>query len=156
MSLGLYMVKLGLGKHVAEIPVENVHRQLKLLYVLYICYDLSVTLPKTSVLFFYMRIFGTQNKPFKYALWITHFLVLFWFLFSLLFAVFQCNPVRKQFEPDLPGHCVAITTLWLSGAIPSVIVDFVLLVLPLPMLWRLKMKRSSRILIMAVFASGYW
>ena len=156
LSLGLYMVRLGLGKHFTEIPPENVHKQLKALYGLYICYDFGIALPKTSAAFFYMRIFGTQTKSFKYALWITHFLILLWFLFSLLFGVFQCNPVRKHFEPELPGHCVPTSTLWLSGAIPSVIIDFLLLVLPLPMLWRLKMKMSRRILIMMVFVSGYW
>ncbi|CAL8578613.1 hypothetical protein XPA_004382 [Xanthoria parietina] len=154
-SIVCYMISLGLGKHIANIPPANTTEQLKVLYACYILYDTSISLPKTSVLLFYARIFGTQAKPFKYALYCTHFLVAGWLLSISMLGVFLCDPVEKYWNQLLPGHCHPNSALWLGTAIPSVGIDLILLLLPLPMLWRLQMDRSRRILIMTVFAFGY-
>ena len=150
------MVTLGLGEHVTNIPPSKQIEQLNALYACYVIYDMSISLPKMSALLFYARIFGTQAKLFKHALWITHFLVVGWFISAVLIGVLLCNPVEKQCKPTIPGHCHPNTVLWLTSAIPSVIIDLILLLLPLPLLWRLQMKKSHRILIMTVFACGYW
>lgn len=149
------MITLGLGKHVIDISPGNLVKQLKALYVCYIIYDTSISLPKFSVLLFYARIFGTQKKPFKYLLWFTHFLVFSWLVSVALLGVLLCSPIEKQWKPSTPGHCHPNTVLWLSSAIPSVGIDLILLLLPLPMLWRLQMAKSRKILIMTVFACGY-
>ncbi|KAL8949409.1 MAG: hypothetical protein Q9222_004478 [Ikaeria aurantiellina] len=155
ISLVLYMISLGLGRHVTEIPQSKTLEQLKVLYACYILYDTSITFPKISALLFYARIFGTQNKAFRYMLWLTHFLVIGWLLSIMMLGVFLCDPVEKQWKPYLDGHCKPNSALWLGSAIPSVVIDLILLLLPLPMLWRLQMKKQRRILIMTVFAFGY-
>ncbi|KAL9640598.1 MAG: hypothetical protein Q9204_000654 [Flavoplaca sp. TL-2023a] len=155
ISIVCYMISLGLGKHIDDIPLSNTTEQLKVLYACYILYDTSISLPKTSVLLFYARIFGTQAKLFKYAMYFTHFLVVGWLLSISMLGVFLCDPVEKYWNRLLPGHCHPNSALWLGSAIPSVGIDLILLLLPLPMLWRLQMSKNRRILIMSVFAFGY-
>ena len=149
------MIALGFGRHESSIPIGYELEQLRVLFGLYIFYNLCITLPKISVLLFYARALGTRVKLFKYALWFTHFLVIGCFIAMGFFTIFLCNPVEKQWQPSIPGRCHSITDLWLSSTISSVVIDLILLLLPLPMLWRLQMKRPKRILIMAVFAFGY-
>ena len=40
--------------------------------------------------------------------------------------------------------------------IPNIFVDLLILVLPLPMLWRLQMDMKKKILLTANFMLGYW
>lgn len=150
------MITLGLGKHIQTITPNSEIEQLRALYACYIVYDISISLPKMSALLFYARVFTTQEKRFKYALWFTHFLVIGWVVSVALLGVFLCDPVEKQWKPTIAGHCHPNTVLWLTSAIPSVVIDLILLILPLPMLWQLQMKLSRKILIMAVFVCGYW
>lgn len=150
------MTTLGLGKHVNNLSPNDEIEQLKALYACYIIYDISISLPKMSALLFYARVFGTQEKLFKHALSVTHLLVGGWLVSVAVLGVLLCDPVEKQWKPTTPGHCHPNTVLWLASAIPSVVIDLILLLLPLPMLWRLQMKKFRRILIMTVFACGYW
>lgn len=155
-SMLIYMITLGLGRPGSSIPIDHTLMQLRVLFGLYFIYDTSITLPKISVLLFYARVLGTRVNLFKYALWFTHCLVIGCFAAMGFVTIFLCNPVEKQWQPSIPGRCHSIIDSWLSSAILSVVIDLILLLLPLPMLWRLQMKRSRRILIMAVFACGYW
>lgn len=150
------MITLGFGRRGSSMPKSLDLKQLRILFGLHFTYNLSLTLPKTSVLLFYARVLGTRIKLFKYALWCTHSLVIGWFIAMGLLNTLICDPIEKQWRPSVPGHCHSITVLWLSSSMSSVVIDLILLLLPLPMLWRLQMKRSRRILIMAVFACGYW
>ena len=150
------MITRGLGKHVNTISPDDEVEQLKALFVCYNIYDISISLPKISALLFYARVFGTQNKLFKYALLVTHSLVVGWLISTVMVGVWLCDPVKKQWKPTTPGHCHPNAVLWLASAIPSVIIDLILLLLPLPMLWQLQMRKSRKILIMTVFVCGYW
>ena len=150
------MITLGFGRRGSSIPIGYELEQLKVLFGLYFIYHLSLTLPKISVLLFYARALGTKVKTFKYALWVTHCLVIGWFFAMGFFTIFLCDPVEKQWRPSLPGGCHSITELWLACTISSVVIDLILLLLPLPILWQLQMKRSRKMLLMAVFACGYW
>jgi hypothetical protein len=151
----LHLISVGLGKHVNELSTDRLLLGLKLQFCIYFVYNLSITLTKTSVLFFYARIFSTQSRPFKWALWISQGLVWGWFVAICLVTVFMCNPVNKQWIPSVEGTCRPIGDLWLGSAIPSVIIDVIILVLPLPLIWKLRLKKSRKILVSGVFVCGY-
>ncbi|KAL6717590.1 hypothetical protein ACLMJK_005505 [Lecanora helva] len=153
--LVIYMTSRGLGHHIYDLEPQNAVDQLKALYACYIIYDISITLPKISALLFYARVFGTQNKLFNYACWVTHGLAVAWLLAISMIGVFLCDPIKKQWEPTTPGHCHPNTLLWITSAVPSVVIDLILLLLPLPMLWKLQMRTSRKTMIMTVFACGY-
>ena len=155
-ALVIHMIVLGLGKHFDSVLQSSEIDQMKALYAAAIVYNISITLPKVSVLLFYARVFTTQSKPFKYALWCSHFLVASWLISITSVTVFGCNPIKKIWLLTTPGHCHPNSVLWLVNAISSVVIDLILLLLPLPTLWHLQMKSSRKILIMAVFICGYW
>ena len=71
-------------------------------------------------------------------------------------ATFNCTPVDKYWKPELSGTCIDIYDGFLGTAIPNVITDIFLLLLPLPMLWRLYISWRSKIGLILVFFSGYW
>lgn len=156
ISLALYLLTIGLGKDVKEVSTDDQRRILKGFFILYPFYQCSVTFPKVSALLFYTRIFGSASKAFQYALWTTHAVILIWNSAIWIFSILLCNPVQKQWIPSLPGHCYSTGALWLASAIPNLVIDLVILLLPLPMLWGLQMKKSRKAGVIAVFICGYW
>ncbi|KAL8761651.1 MAG: hypothetical protein Q9184_002235 [Pyrenodesmia sp. 2 TL-2023] len=76
-------------------------------------------------------------------------------------SVFQCVPIHAFWEsfggklaPLLGGRCVDVRLYFLiSGSIMTV-TDFVLLALPIPVVWRLRTGRSQKVLLTAIFTVG--
>lgn len=110
---------------------------------------------KASAVFFYARIFSLTNSGFKYALWLVHFMNVAWLLAILLSVTFMCDPVEKAWDTTLSGKCLNTGLLWLGSGVSSLIIDVIILLMPLPMLWKLQMKTIRRIQISGVFLCGY-
>jgi hypothetical protein len=153
--MGLRLVDLGLGLHIEAIPPENIEPFLKFLWIIYYIFDTGTAVSKSSALFFYSRALGVQNSRFKYALWLVHAMNISWLIAILLGVTFMCNPVQRAWDTTLPGTCLNTGLLWQGSGITSLLIDVIILVLPLPMLWRLQMKTSRKLQITGVFMCGY-
>lgn len=152
------MLDLGLGRHIETLPSENVAESLIVIYVVYFVYDTALVLTKASALLFFSRVF-TRNAHrgwFNYAIWTTHALNIAWFLGIVFGTIFMCNPVAKNYKPELPGECGSTGSLWIGSAVPSVAIDLIILLLPLPKIWVLQMSLAQRSGLILVFLLGYW
>ena len=134
---------------------SDITQLLKVLWASYFMSDLSVSLSKASVLFFYARVFTTRSRWFRYGLWLGHILVILWWLTSIARCLLFCEPVDKYWNIQKPGFCRSADGLYLSSAVPSVVIDFYILLLPLPIIGGLSMKLGRKILIIAVFICAY-
>ena len=63
--------------------------------------------------------------------------------------------MEKAWVPTDSGHCLNIGAWYLGTALANVILDIMILLLPVPILWRLKMEKTKRLLVILVFACGY-
>ncbi len=79
-----------------------------------------------------------------------------WWIAINLLATFNCIPVDKYWKPKLSGTCTDTYEGFLAAAIPNFVTDVFLLLLPLPMLWRLHISWRSKIGLIFVFSCGYW
>jgi hypothetical protein len=127
---------------------------LKILYANYFLYDVGISLPKLSALCFYGRIFQTSRR-FTQGLWGVGVLVIAWMICAVLSVIWQCHPIRKAWNPTVPGTCLNYYQWWLGSAISSVIIDGIILVLPFPLLWGLHLPLSRKLLVLCVFICGY-
>ncbi|KAL1971039.1 hypothetical protein VTN77DRAFT_2873 [Rasamsonia byssochlamydoides] len=151
-----WWISLGLGRHSAVLPVYNQQQGPKIIFAAAFLYDAGITFPKFSVLFFYYRIFQRTAEWFYFALWIVGSLCAAWLLGSWLSTMFQCNPVRASWEPVPGAHCISQWKWFLGTATPSMVLDLIILVIPLPMLWGLHVSNIRRVLLFGVFICGYW
>lgn len=154
-GLGIKLIGLGLGLHVQAVPPENIEKFLKLLWIIYYIFDTGTAVGKASALFFYARIFSASHSKFRYALWLVHALNVAWLLTILLCVTFMCSPIRKAWDTALPGKCLNTGILWTGSGVTSLLIDVIILVMPLPMLWRLQLKLIRRIQVVGVFICGY-
>jgi len=131
---------------------------LKIIFVIYFIYDSALFLTKLSALLFFSRIFPAYANAawFNIIIYVTHGLNVAWFLGIIFGTLFMCNPIAKNWNPMLDGTCGETTALWYGSAIPSVIIDLIILLLPLPKIWGLQTSRARKGGIIAIFLLGYW
>lgn len=75
-------------------------------------------------------------------------------------TLLQCRPTEFTWDKSLPGggDCIAPSSLVVGGMINSsltVISDFVLAVLPIPMLWNVQMNWRVKASIIAILSLGF-
>ena len=147
-------MSIGLGKHFDQIPGS--HSELtKVLFIIAFVYNTGLTAIKMSVLFSYVRIFRIV-LVYRIVFWIVAFLIISWGIAINSMAIFQCIPIHKAWDLTVPGHCLSFSKTFLGTAITNIVIDFILLVLPIPMLWKLHIETSSKIALIFVFSAGYW
>jgi len=73
---------------------------------------------------------------------------------SILATIFQCQPLHKAYEAKVQGHCIDLVASWYATAAFTMITDFLILIMPMPLIRSLKLPRAQRIGLMVVFALG--
>lgn len=80
--------------------------------------------------------------------------VLVWLLVNNLVFAFQCTPVRKTWEFEIPGYCINPLRTIQVMQVFNVALDAVILALPVSGVLRLQMSTSRKISVMAMFLLG--
>jgi hypothetical protein len=150
-------LEVGLGRHMAAIPPENINKFLTLFYVSYFAYDVALWATKTAAILFLSRVFPrvANSTWYNIALWGTHGLNTAWLIGTVFGTLFFCDPIEKNWKPEVEGKCGHIPTLMLGSAVSSVIIDMVILLLPLPKIWGLKLDIAKKSGLIGVFVVGY-
>ena len=147
-------MSIGLGKHIDQIPSSH-SELLKLLFIDILIYNTGLTVIKLSVLLFYNRVFRIVFV-YRIIFWIVTFLIVSWGIAINFLAIFTCDPVPLYWDRTIPGTCLNRSKTFLGATMPNIVIDFILLILPMPMLWRLHIQISSKVALVGVFSAGYW
>lgn len=117
-----------------------------------VIYVPAVGLAKVAILLFYLRL--NPERGFRIIVYVALFFCTS-YVFALSLAILlECNPVAKFWDPFLQGTCLDTTTLYLANAILNVIFDFVVLLVPVPMLLKLQTSARQKCVIAAIFSLG--
>ncbi|KAI5455758.1 hypothetical protein BGZ63DRAFT_137429 [Mariannaea sp. PMI_226] len=153
LLLAIYFVHIGLGKHVWSLPPDAIRSLAIGLFVGEITYTLTIVFVKLSLLAFYCRIFSVHSI--KIPAGILAISVIMWGIAVLVVTFTQCIPLRAFWErfdttdPMLPStySCgVDVRPFFYGIAIPNIVVDILMIVLPLPYIWKLREYRRKLLL----------
>ncbi|KAK8137919.1 hypothetical protein PG984_001299 [Apiospora sp. TS-2023a] len=112
-----------------------------------------VCLIKVSILHFYSRIF--RRTMFVKVVYGVVCLVVAFYLAALFSDVFVCIPPRKSWIPDTPGRCGNSSVLYKALASTDIVIDVIIILLPMPMLWGLKLVTSKKVALTFIFGLGF-
>ena len=70
-------------------------------------------------------------------------------------SILQCVPIPAYWDPSIQATCVYKYGFFLGQAIPNIVLDFALLLLPLHPLWKLHTGRRQKVALFIVFTLGY-
>lgn len=145
-------VSFGLGKHLLAVP-DYGHKYLKTLFIMETLHTTALAILKISVLLFYHRLFGIDRK-FTICLKLVAGLVIAWWLAIELTTILQCQPVARFWNYRLEGVCIDLIAFTEGAAIPNVVTDVLILLLPQPIIWKLHLSWSTRLCLCGVFLIG--
>jgi hypothetical protein len=73
----------------------------------------------------------------------------------LLCVIFNCIPVQAAWDITITGaRCISIRSIYLGGSVPNVCLDLVIVLMPLPHVWRLHAPLAQRVVLAGMFALG--
>ncbi|KAK1594250.1 uncharacterized protein LY79DRAFT_589400 [Colletotrichum navitas] len=133
---------LGFGNHFWDINPSHAEGIAKLYYVIQMLYVVILIMVKTAIVAFFARIF--PRRKFQIAVYVVLAVLVCHGLMFVLLIMFECAPVAAIWDRTLDRKCININAVTLASAILSIIEDFVILVMPIPELRRLKLTRKKK------------
>lgn len=142
----------GLGRHLITLHNEQVVDFQKLWHTVGALQPSALAVTKLSVLILYRRVFITQ--AFRISTWILGVVVLLWWIGTFFADVFICIPVERNWNPSIAGHCGNKQLVGIITPIPWIVTDLIILLMPLPMVWRLHLPGVQRVGLGGLFLLG--
>ena len=157
-ALGLSSYVDNLGSHMKFVSAPDITELMQKLWAMGLLLVFSISFSKISVLIYYGRVFRVKAHPSKiwrwafYSIFVTTNVSLVAFT---LVSLFQCQPVQKFWTLELSGSCYSYYSIQASNAIWSAVMDVLILLLPLPPIWKLKLKIRRKLALAGMFVLGY-
>ncbi|KAL8634829.1 MAG: hypothetical protein Q9228_007614, partial [Teloschistes exilis] len=148
----------GAGRHFWDIPPAYYNGYLTTVAVDGYLYTVAIAAAKLSLLLFLYRIFHVDRK-FRIAAWITGAVLVSWSLITILLAIFSCRPVRASWDlkvrmdPKTVCYPKAYDVENIYGFC-NVITDVVLIIMPIPLVWKMQVNLKKKLGVAMVFATG--
>lgn len=117
-----------------------------------IIYATSISTIKMSIVLLYQRLFRTPK--FVAATRAVAAAVLAWWIVVVIVQIFSCNPIKGQWDLSTPSKCISAAHFYVGVAVLNILTDVVLLLMPLPMIWRLQMSQLQKVTLSITFMTG--
>lgn len=117
-----------------------------------IIYTTAVALIKASILCFYLRLF--PSRRFRVTTYVVGSTVIAWWIASVIIMLCQCDPLYRFWTPAAPGSCMTMKTTFTINAVPNVIQDVVILLMPVDQIWGLQATRAQKVRLYITFGIG--
>jgi hypothetical protein len=70
-------------------------------------------------------------------------------------AVFQCSPVQYTWDKTIVGgSCFNQQAFYRYVSLPNILTDFVILIMPMPVVWKLQTRLTHKVALTGVFLLG--
>ncbi|TVY83984.1 hypothetical protein LSUE1_G001347 [Lachnellula suecica] len=150
-------VKYGTGRHTADILPQNVPTALYYWWLCEIFYTLTTVTVRLSIAILLLRIcIKTSHKLIIYGTLVAVFVFSTFYFFLI---IFQCHPVSffwGQYE-GMKGSCInpaAVPAASIAHSVVSFTADWVLGLLPIALIWDLKMNRRTKVSVAGLLSLG--
>ncbi|EEA19213.1 integral membrane protein (Pth11), putative [Talaromyces marneffei ATCC 18224] len=154
-ALCVVSMKYGFGRHLWNVPATAMATYLKashyhntpfvLLIPIVITYCWAPFMTKFSILLMYLRLNPAQY--FRYTIYVLMFIITGYTLATTLATAGGCNPTNTDKTP-----CINDLAMW--QAILNIVTDFLMLLLPVPLVWRLQAPLTQKLGLTLIFAIG--
>ena len=124
-------------------------------YVLAIAmlYLITVALPKFAILSMYFTIFRS-SRIFRITCYITGGLVAANLIASSAVGFAICVPLKSFWDKSIEGRCLDINEWFRWTRVVNILTDIILLISPIPLIWRLQMSVRLKLGLLLTFSLG--
>lgn len=143
----------GLGSHVWEpMSPEGLMVSLQLVFAEGIMYNVSLMAIKIALFAQYYRLIS--QTEYRIPSLVLASLVAAWCLGMVFIVVFGCYPVQAAWDLTITDRDCTTASRGIIIGIGNVVTDFILIMLPVPIVWTLKMKTSQKLAVLGIFGIG--
>ncbi len=114
----------------------------------------AISLVKISILILYLRIIARTYAKLKYAIWGVMGVVICAWISTLIAAIAQCPDPAVVFSRTGPGNCRTLGQIWLAMGVVNIVTDVFILILPIPVIVRLKAPVWQKLGIILLMSTG--
>ncbi|KAL6231480.1 hypothetical protein BDW75DRAFT_243869 [Aspergillus navahoensis] len=133
---------------------DRLEKALKIIAASTFIWAFATTLVKLSLLSLYLQIFKSQLL-FQVLAYIVATLSAMLALSGILLGILFCQPFAYNWDRTIKGgHCGDSPKFQLSTAVVNMMLDFFIVLLPLPILWSLQMSWKRKAMLSGVFSLG--
>ncbi|KAI5467809.1 hypothetical protein BGZ63DRAFT_449893 [Mariannaea sp. PMI_226] len=157
-----YATSRGVGQRIWAAKPDALYAWALGLFITEICYTVSIRVTVLSTLVFYWRSFGVWRSM-RYPIIILSGIVCAWDIAVLLLTLVQCTPTRATWErfnpynplPPSKYQCpVDAKQFFYGNSISTITTDIVLILLPIPYIWKLHLPTGGKIALSAILLTG--
>ncbi|KUI55538.1 hypothetical protein VP1G_02965 [Cytospora mali] len=145
----------GLGRDIWTLEPRQITNFIHYFYFMSWLYFLDLALMKTSLLFFYLRIF--PKKPIRILLWCTIAFNAVWGVTFALILAFDCQPISyfwTYWDGEHVGTCLNTNAIGWANAAISIAEDIWMLAIPLSQLRSLQLHWKKKVGVAIMFCTG--
>ncbi|PQE24041.1 integral membrane protein [Rutstroemia sp. NJR-2017a BVV2] len=156
-ALAICFVKYGgVGRHLDALEQINppiVTSYYKYLLAVSFYYFAMVGIPKLAILALYLRIFTIPL--YRNLVYFLAFIVTATGIVCSVMTLNLCRPFPFNWDRKIPGgSCYNESLFYRWGSLPNIITDLAILIIPMPMVWKLHTSRNMKIGLTLTFLTG--
>jgi energy-converting hydrogenase Eha subunit A len=119
-----------------------------------IIYIPCLAFAKLALLMLYYRLLSTM-RGWVYTIYVVAFIISGYSIALALALIFACRPIQKSWEPSITwGSCINRPGIYLATAVTNTFSDLALIVIPVRVIWRLRMRLVQKIGLIVMFGIG--
>ncbi|RFU31621.1 hypothetical protein B7463_g4708, partial [Scytalidium lignicola] len=148
----------GVGVPSKELPPAKKHRldyvRLRGSWIIQKFWPTSMAFIKISIIFFLRSLFGARPIV-RRLLHVLSVIIALWATAALLTNIFQCSPPSYYYNKNQKGHCMpGQKQFFMAMGSLALIEDTVILLIPMPTVWTLKVKLRRKIAVTLILSLG--
>ncbi|KAK4502011.1 hypothetical protein PRZ48_007822 [Zasmidium cellare] len=156
------MADTGLGQDIWMLSDPN-YQITKILYLFYVSeytYVVSVALVKISILLLYLRMWPEERADstwFRKACFILIAILATFTAICIIVLGVQCHPISfswTKWDGQHQGTCINLNALIFASAAINIVLDFAVILLPIPKLWSLSIATRKKVAVCITFCIG--
>lgn len=126
---------------------------IKSIFATQVLYALAIGFVKISITIMLMRLF--IHRKVQIAGIVVIIISSLWMIMTWLVALLLCRPIKKNWEPAIPGTCGNSYVAFGVVAAVDIFNGLCLIILPMPSLWRLHLHQRYKLALAGVFGTGF-
>ncbi|KAF3909220.1 hypothetical protein ABW20_dc0103215 [Dactylellina cionopaga] len=145
--------------HQWDLTFDEFKSYLQWLWGCELLYPVALFLVRNSLLIFYWSLVPPRSSAVRAHLVFRNAVIAFFFVniacvsVSLGTIIFQCTPIAYWNDP-IGAQCIDRSASFIAGGILIIITDVMVLLLPVPVIWKLKLPIRSRLGVIGIFSLG--
>ena len=119
-------------------------------------YNSVTAVTKISILLFYRRVFPREatTRRWRIILWTLGSLISGNGVAAFFGTAFQCFPVARMWNQHITGSCMNQSIVIRLNGVYNLITDIAILILPMPIVWQMRLENSKKIAVTSIFLLG--